>query len=321
MIRTALGKALDVQGHAVRQALTHESDTDKQMTKIRHAIPGMDYLYNNVMGPDTPEAGPSLGPLDAPIHRVHQVLSHAARGLVDSTIEGALDPLTYETYGFGPALKALGISEKVAPLLMKGINSNAVTQSIHDALQWGGAAGRAGHDVPMLRGAGNLAKSSGSIVQRHIMERVNTIVTPLDDEERLNVGRALNGQETNPLTTREQSAFRQLRTLTNLDYAFRRNAARTIIQHNNPGLSEESVNAMLDQQVPRRENYMPSAHTGETQAEGRTAYTRNPTGVPRSAQLAAQRFLCDRTRAIANKASRRWWPATRGAKLETQHAP
>src|ERR1700679_1698710 len=44
-VGTLVGKALDAQGYQVRKALTHETDTDAQMTKIRHAIPGMDWFY------------------------------------------------------------------------------------------------------------------------------------------------------------------------------------------------------------------------------------------------------------------------------------
>jgi hypothetical protein len=301
-VASGASKALDAQGWLARKALTGgESDTDKQMTAIRHHIPGMDFVYDKVLNQQNPALGPNMGPLEGPIQAAGRGIDHAARGLIDAALEGSVDPLTYESFGAGPALKSLGISAKAAPFVMRMINKDPteITPAIYDALHWGGPAARGGHDVPLIRGAANVADRRGSIVQQHIMERVDNIVngkpittaqgrvrpgTMLNDEERMNVAKALKGETPteamapkDSLTPNEQAAYRQLRSLTQLDYHLRRDAAKTVLQRNYGNqLGEDEMNELLDKEVPKRENYMPSAHVGE-RGTGRPGFTPNPT--------------------------------------------
>ena len=301
-IRTVLGKALDYQGHAVRQAITGESDTNKQMAKIRYAIPGVEPFYN-WLGRKNPAVGPNLGPLEAPVQGAAHALNHAAQGLIDAAIAQPLDPLTWETLFAGPLVKG------ALPVLAKGAEATAVTRSISRALQtgatrakavagkantyfdWSAPAAQSGFDPAVVRGAAQQASFEGSHLQQRIMERVNNILngvpiktvqgqirpgTRFGDAEKFRIAQALHGEGLEvPLSPREQTAYRQLRALTNLDYQLRRNAARTVLRHNNPGLSQADEEAMLDKTVPHREDYLPASHQG--QQGGREGFTANPT--------------------------------------------
>lgn len=234
----SVSKALDAQGYAVRKALTGKSNTDEQMTEIRHHIPGMDWFYDQFLGNQNPAAGPNLGPLEGPVQGAARGLLHGARGVIDASLQSALDPLTYETAGFGSVVKGL----KAAPALergyLKAVNSTPLSQWMYDQLHWGGAAERSGAasavgGIAGVRGAAARASATGSMVEQHIVQRFHQIVAPLNDQERVRVGQALNGEADkeypvllrDTLTPREQSAYRQLRTLTALDYHIRRSAA------------------------------------------------------------------------------------------------
>ena len=156
--------------------------------------------------------------------------------------------MTYETLGFGGVAKALG--PKLFGVTMKAINSTKYSRKVFDSLNWGGEVMRThpAGTVPKLRGGANTASAQGGEVERHMMERYSNVVdgkdivtkdgrvrkgTKLTDTEKLHVGQALNGEEnlrtalgTWPgLTEREAIAYRQLRTLTAMDYSIRLHTA------------------------------------------------------------------------------------------------
>jgi hypothetical protein len=239
-----VGKALDAQAWLVRRQMTGESDTNKQMTKIRHAIPGMDYVYDKFLAPGQPGGLMPRGAIPA-LDRISDIGNHAAQGLIDSTIESVLDPLTYETIGYGAAEKALGFP--VAKTLMKTVNSTALGRSIYDALNWGGAISRerGTQFVQSLRGQANRAAAHGNRVEQHILQRADQVINgapikhsvtgkvtrgvALSKDEKVRVGKALNGElQPTELAPHEQAAYRQLRSLTAMDYRLRRQAATRI---------------------------------------------------------------------------------------------
>jgi hypothetical protein len=293
---TNVGRALDAQGWATRKALTGKTDTNDQMTAIRHHIPGLDWFYNDVLGRKNPAIGPNLGPLEGPIQGAARGLNHAAQGLIDASLQTALDPLTYETAGFGRVLKVLSPAAKAG--YIKAINSTPATQALHARLlapaakavgkaaqvasipfHWGGnvAMERGPDVVQMLRGAGARASATGSMVEQHIIHRFNTIVdglnpktgavipgAALDNDERMRVSNALNGDldpdgthplkvegqefptEVPNLTPKEHTAYRQLRTLTALNFHLRQQAAEAVaVRGYVPPADRDAVHAAL----------------------------------------------------------------------------
>jgi hypothetical protein len=300
-VASGASKALDAQGWLARKALTGgESDTDKQMTAIRHKIPGMDFVYDKVLSQQNPALGPNMGPLEGPIQAAGRGIDHFARGVIDAGIEGALDPLTYESYGGSAALKTIG--KPLLGILARGAERTAVTRGISQALQgaakqvkpatqaastyfdWSAPAAQSGFDPEVIRGAAHKADFKGSRFQQHIMERVHNIVngqsiktvqgrvrpgTMLNDEERVNVQKALNGEAIDGepaesvLTPKEKSATRQLRALTELDYRFRRQyATETAIHGNAPAEFHDELTQAFrsgkDPQIPEPTTVQPN---------------------------------------------------------------
>jgi hypothetical protein len=303
-VASGASKALDAQGWLARKALTGgESDTDKQMTAIRHHIPGMDFVYDKVLNQQNPALGPNMGPLEGPIQAAGRGIDHFARGVIDAGIEGALDPLTYESYGGSAVLKTIG--KPLLGILARGAERTAVTRGISQGLQsaakgfkpathivrnyfdWSGPAAEAGKDPAVVQGAAGAAKFEGSRFQQHLMERAHNIYaghdihtytptsdgriiqrvrpgTMLNDEERLNVQKALKGEAIdgepaeNVLTPKEKIAARQLRAITEMDHHFRKQyATETAIHGNAPAdFHDELTQAFRsgkDPQIPEAE--------------------------------------------------------------------
>lgn len=285
---TGINKGLDFQANLVRRAITGKPDYNSQMTELRRRIPGVTPLYN-WLGRPNPAVGPNLGPLEAPVQGAARMLNHAAQGLIDAAISQPLDPLNIEAPAIG---KLMG---KMTPFMLRvmAADPTEITPAIHDALQWGAEAQRAGHDIPTIRGAANEAAKKGSFIQQHIMERVHNIIngqaietvqgrvrpgTMLDDPERVNVGKALNGEvDPKTLTPREQSAYGQLRALTQLDLKTRRQAALDVAMNSMPdikNLSQADKNALRQAFASGKEPVIP-----EPGPSVRTAYGEN---MPRS---------------------------------------
>jgi hypothetical protein len=216
----------------VGRVLTGSGDTDEQMRRIRSVLPGGEEGYQSLKNV------PFIG--------------HALQGAVDTGIQTAMDPLTYETLGAGPLLKALGIAGKVAPAALKAMDATPLGAHVYDLMHWGGPVARehGAEAVQQIRGAANLGASTGSRVQDHLVRRFNTITQGLSDEDKVTVGKALNGEIPvleNPgaLTPKQASAYRQLRTLTEMDYKLRTNAARSVIfQDVTRGMSTEDKDAL-----------------------------------------------------------------------------
>src|ERR1700691_1731555 len=87
-VGTGIGKALDAQRWAAAKLATGESDTDRQMTKEREMV-GTQGAYD------------ALGKVPG--------VGHFLQGTSDVIQQTVTDPLTYETLGAGPALRAIKI--------------------------------------------------------------------------------------------------------------------------------------------------------------------------------------------------------------------
>lgn len=213
-VATPIGNALDFQRHALAKAVTGSGDTDTQMERIRK-MTGVEDAYQAV------GHVPGVG--------------HALQGAIDTGIQTVTDPLTYETLGFGPALKALGVAGKVGPAAMKAVKATAPGRMLYDAFHWGGpvARERGVETAQFVHGAANYASKTGERAQKHLISRFEKIAKGLTDEEKVTVGKALNGELAHEmvgtLTPKEQSAYRQLRTLTELDYKLRSDAVRSVV--------------------------------------------------------------------------------------------
>lgn len=213
---TGIGNALDVQRWAVAKLATGKSDTGEQRTAERNAV-GTQGIYD------------AIGKIP--------VVGHALQGASDVVQDTLTDPLTYETLGAGPILKATGLAAKAAPMIgklgdaYKGIRDTPLGATIYDFTHWGGKIEReqGASKVDELRGIANNSSSQGARVQQHLVRRFGEATKDLSDEDKVNVGRALNGEvDTSALTPRQQSTTRQLRTLTEMDYKMRADTARTI---------------------------------------------------------------------------------------------
>ena len=289
-VGTGIGKALDAQRWAAAKLATGESDTDRQMTKEREMV-------------GTQGAYEALGKIPG--------VGHFLQGTSDVIQQTVTDPLTYETLGAGPALRAIKIgadglplAEHIAQGAMKAINATPYGRKLYDFTHWGGevARERGPETVQFIRGAANKASSTGMRVQQHLERRFDEVTKPLTDEEKVSVGQALNGEtKAEDLAPKEQAAYRQLRTLTELDYKMRTNTTRSVIFNSlTNGMSQENKSALmaalrsgkapagdlepyysriqreLQEQMPKRENYFPTKHEKATEApEGTQAKTIN----------------------------------------------
>lgn len=211
---SVVGSALDAQRWGVAKVLTGESDTNAQMTKIRSGM-GVEGAYQ------------AAGQIP--------VIGHALQGAADVGIQTGMDPLTYETLFAAPAMKALGVAGKVGPAALKAMDATPLGRRLYDFMNWGGPVAREhGADtVDMIRGAAHLGSATAMRVQEHLVGRFEQIVKPLSNDERVVVAKALNGELPihelpSEFSPRLRSAYRQLRTLTEMDFKLRTSAARSI---------------------------------------------------------------------------------------------
>ncbi|MDB5094558.1 MAG: hypothetical protein JWO85_2659 [Candidatus Eremiobacteraeota bacterium] len=218
-VNAALGKVLDAQRWGVAKLATGESDPEKQVEAQFKAI-GV-----------------------SPEHRASE--SGFERGLGSLAMQTVTDPVTIETLGLAAVPK---VASKLAGPALNALNATPVGRLLHDFMQWGGpvARERGAETVQHIRGAANFGSSTGDRVQQHLVQRFKHVVegvhpktgkpvagAGLSDEEKMTVARALNGEVAHEmpgtLTPREQSAYRQLRTLTELDFKLREDAARKVV--------------------------------------------------------------------------------------------
>lgn len=220
MIASPISKALDYQQNAVIEHAYHQHDPDANMTALRKNI-GIEGAYQNRGFEKVFGSNPVTGTLD-----------QLGRGAIDTTIKTFTDPLTVETFGAGPLLRAAGISTKVGPPILKAINATPLGRMMYDFMNWGGPVARKSgtETVDFIRGAGNKASSTGMRVQQGLVERFKTITKNLSDADKKQIGMALNGEAggLENLTATQQRIYRQLRVLTELDYKMRVRAARAI---------------------------------------------------------------------------------------------
>lgn len=203
-VATGLGNVLDAQRFGVAKALTGKDNTDDQRTVERNAV-GTQGIYD------------ALGKVP--------VIGHALQGGSDVLQDTLTDPLTYETLGAGPALKALGLGAKVAGAtegIGKAITSHPLGAVLHDSLNWGGEVTRTQgkSTTNTVRGALNKASTVGAQTAQRYGKESQGIVDSLNDEEKMNVRRGLNGEEAT-LSPKETKAVTDLRALTERDYADR----------------------------------------------------------------------------------------------------
>lgn len=263
-VGTTVSKALDAQRWGASKLLTGESDPDKQMTNLRSGL-GIEGAYQGA------------GKIP--------VVGHAIQGVTDAVLGTAADPLTYETLGAGPALKALGLTGKLGPTALKAMNGTPLGRKLYDFLHWGGPVARehGAEAVDTIRGAANLGSSTAMRVQQHLVGRFDRINKALSDEEKMTVAKALNGElpiheMPSEFTPRLQSAYRQLRTLTELDFKMRSTAARSIIfKEATKDLSEADRAALAKSFAQNKEPIVP---------EGLGPRTKTVSGEPIQRQLA-----------------------------------
>jgi hypothetical protein len=233
-VATGVGNALDAQRFGLAKLLTGKDTTDDQRTAERQAV-GTQGVYD------------ALGKVP--------VVGHFLQGASDVVQDTLTDPLTYETLGAGPVLKALGLADKAAVAATrvgKAVTDTPLGAAVHDFGTWGGPVARARGVgfVDTLRGTANMAGAEGANVQRKLMEDFEKIHGSLSDAERIRVGKALNGEQLAEggaigraaLTPKEQDAYDGLRSLTEQDLAHRTKTAQVIaFNEASRGLSEEDA--------------------------------------------------------------------------------
>lgn len=247
-VASGLGRALDTQRFHLAKAAGLGATTDDQMTALRTKL-GIESDYQD----------PRLfGVIPQP-----DWLVHAERGAVDTALQTLTDPLTYETLGAAPVLRAIGAAGKIGPAAMKVINSKPALSWIYDQLHWGGAVAREHGTAALnrIRGGTIQAAGAGAEAQEHIMAGFRSATKDLTEPERVRVGQALNGRipvtaedaarfvhpgterevegeatttvkpeegAEPPLTNKERAAYTALRRLTEQDYAQRYQAATAL---------------------------------------------------------------------------------------------
>lgn len=247
LVADAVPKLLDAQRFGLAKAVSGKGSTDDQMTELRKHIPVLpipDLTHGGRVYHNFDEAYHAMGNLRLPAPNVGNGegidIGHPLQGASDTMLQTITDPLTYETLGAGPLLKATGLGAKLTPAAMKAMTSTALGRKLYDVMNYGGEVSRTlGPEVKeTVHGASNYASATGSRVEAHLNRRFDEITKPLPPQSITKVGKALNGDipaelpfdMENPATLNpaEKSAYRQLRALTELDYKLRTDTARTI---------------------------------------------------------------------------------------------
>jgi hypothetical protein len=266
---SGVGKALDAQRWAAAKVLTGEDDPDKQRTAERKAV-GTEGIYQG------------MGQIP--------VVGHFLQGASDVVQDTVLDPLTAETMGAGPALKALGVAGKVAPAALKAMDATPYGRKLYDFLHWGGAVAReqGPETVQLARGTANYASSTGALVQKRLVAQFEKATKGLTDADKVEVGQALNGEKPAALAPNLKKAYDSLRDLTEQDYKIRREATQTVkfreitrdlnvtpedksklakafndgVPPSDPALAKtyQLIADIVDKEAPHRADYMPFAH-------------------------------------------------------------
>lgn len=282
-VATGVGNALDAQRYYAARALTGKDNTDDQRTAERQAV-GTQGIYD------------ALG-------RVPGV-GHFLQGTSDVVQDTLTDPLTYETLGAGPVLKALGLADKAAVAATrvgKAVTDTPGGALLHDTMNWGGEVTRTHgkSTTNTIRGALNKASTTGAQTTEEYKRLSQGIIDGLSDDEKMNVRRGLNGEADHAtLAPKEQQAATALRALTERDYADRTKtmlakkynelagrlspenrtalatALRTSTRPADGQLADvyDSLLHNVQQAMPHRENYAPTVHQApDVGAQGRKA--------------------------------------------------
>lgn len=212
----AVGTVLDAQRAASQEGIFHGGSSDENRHRLRTSL-GIESDYQN----------PKLfGTVAQP-----ELATHLERGLLDTALDTVTDPLTAETLGAG-ALAKQGVRAGAA--VLKAVDATPLGRMFYDFTHWGGAVAReqGPQTVARLRGAANLGSATAMRVQQHLTSRFDTITKGLTDDEKVRVGQALNGEIAyelpGALTPKERTAYRQLRTLTEMDYKMRTDTALAV---------------------------------------------------------------------------------------------
>jgi hypothetical protein len=254
---TGVSNALDYQAEKVRRAMVgHPNDYPEQMKAIREKIPGLESFYE--YNPHTDFGVPAI---DQPLDRIQDFGNGILQNVIDAAINIPIDPLTYETLGAGALMKTpIGIAARAAAArslngtmagraAFKALNWGGAAAIKRAATTHGGRMLPAIEEIEGVQGAGHQATSEGDRWAAHVKRRTDQIVNgvnpttrkkvpgaALTDAEKKRVAQELNGEEHTgtegqyaegeepklaPLTPREQAAYRQLRTLTALDWKTR----------------------------------------------------------------------------------------------------
>lgn len=222
-IVSPVSAALNYQHDALAEAAFHKHSPDANRAALRHAIPGFEKGYDDPRlfgsGPGTPGVN------------VHPGVTHFVRGAEDTALDTLADPLTYETLGVSAVPKIAG---KVAGAGLKALQGTPFGSALYDFLHWGGPVARARgpEAVQLIRGADNAASATGSRVQKHLVDRFHSVTKGLSDEDKVTVAKALNGEIAHEMPgvmpDHLKPVYRQLRTLTELDFKLRSDSARAV---------------------------------------------------------------------------------------------
>ena len=136
-----LAQGLDYQRNLAAQKAGLGATADEQMTNLRKKL-GVEQSYQD----------PKLFGIIPQPHWLH----HAEQGLEDAALGTITDPLTYETLGAGPALRAVG---KGLPTLGK-VAEKTDLQPLYDFFTHGGPAKRA-HGVETVE---NVLGAKGKVL-------------------------------------------------------------------------------------------------------------------------------------------------------------
>ena len=243
-VATGVGNALDAQRYGLAKLVTGKNTTDEQRTAERGMV-GTQGIYD------------ALGRVP--------VVGHALQGASDVVQDTVTDPLTYETLGAGPALKALGLGTKLAGATAKvgkAITDKPAGALLHDTLNWGGEVTRTlgKSTTNTVRGALNKASTTGAQTTAEYKRLSQGIIDGLSDDEKMNVRRGLNGEGA-AQSPKEATAIAGLRQLTERDYAER---TKTMLA--------EKFNEVADRLSPEHRTALAAAiRTGQRPADGQLA--------------------------------------------------
>lgn len=234
-VASGLGKALDAGRWGLAKIATHEDDPDKQQSIVRKAE-GWDPAYQ------------AAGKIP--------VVGHALQGTADTISEAANDP----TFALQPA-KVAGAVGGLGKIAFDVMDKTPYGRRLYDFLHFvpGSVVREQGPEAAhKIVAASNKGANTAMVLQHRMTNYFDRAVAPLTDSEKVDVGKALNGEI--PISPRALSvkgfrAATQLRRLTEYDYAMRQkitsqNIFRTLTKEMNPADKAVIEKAMKEGKAP-----------------------------------------------------------------------